>query len=100
MKTAIVYDWLISMGGGERTLAAIAEVIDAPIYTLVADRERLKETPFVKMEIHTSFLQALPLAKDYYRYYLPLFTRAIESLGLCEYDCVVSVSHAVAKGVV
>lgn len=100
MKIALVYDWLIHMGGGERTLAALAEVIPAPIYTLVTDRERLKGTPFASMDIHTSFLQGFPLVKEYYRYYLPFFTRAIESLDLSEYDCILSLSHAVAKGVI
>lgn len=100
MKIAIVYDWLIHLGGGEKTVAAIAEVINAPIYTLIVDRERLKETAFAKMHIHTSFLQGLPLSKEYYRYYLPLFTRAVESLDLSEYDCILSISHAVAKGVI
>lgn len=88
------------MGGGEKTLAAIAEVVDAPIYTLIADRERLKDTPFANTDIHTSFLQDLPLAKAFYRYYLPLFTRAVESLDVSGYECIVSVSHAVAKGVI
>src|SRR5207249_2649742 len=34
----------------------------------------------------------------HYRWFLPLFPRAIESLDLSGYDAVVSVSHAVAKG--
>ncbi len=100
MKIALVYDWLIHIGGGERTLAALTEVIPAPIYTLVADRERLKGTPFESMDIHTSFLQGFPLVKEHYRYYLPFFTRAIESINLSEYDCILSLSHAVAKGVI
>lgn len=100
MKTALVYDWLIHMGGGEKTLAAIAEVTPAPIYTLVADRKSLKGTHFGKMDIHTSFLQKFPFVKEYYRYYLPFFTRAVESLDVSGYDCILSVSHAVAKGVV
>jgi glycosyltransferase involved in cell wall biosynthesis len=47
--------------------------------------------------IHTSFLDRLPAADRRYRWFLPLFPRAIESLDLAGYDAVVSVSHAVAK---
>jgi glycosyltransferase involved in cell wall biosynthesis len=100
VKKALVYDWLIHMGGGEKTLAAIMEVVNAPIYTLIADKERLKDTPFAKSEIHTSFMQDLPFAKEFYRYYLPFFSRAVESLDVNGYECIISVSHAVAKGVI
>ena len=48
---------------------------------------------------HTSFLQRLPGAARYFRTLLPLFPRAIESLDVAGYDLVISVSHAVAKGV-
>ncbi|HEY2810096.1 MAG TPA: glycosyltransferase [Rhabdochlamydiaceae bacterium] len=99
MKMTLVYDWLITMGGGEKTLSAIAEVICAPIYTLIADRKGLKETPFAEKEIHTSFLQHFPFAKRFYRNYLSFFPLAIEQFDLSDYDCILSVSHAVAKGI-
>ncbi len=98
MKNALVYDWLINIGGGEKTLSAIAEIFPAPIYTLIADKKRLQDTSFADCEIHTSLLQYLPFSKQFYRYYLPLFSRAVEQLDLSSYDCVLSVSHAVAKG--
>ena len=99
MKTALVYDWLVTMGGGEKTLAAIAEAYPAPIHTLVHDPEKLAGTPFQDAEVHTSFLQKLPFAKRGYRNYLPLFPLAIEQFDLSSYDLVISTSHAVAKGV-
>lgn len=96
MRTALVYDWLVQIGGGEKTLAAIAEIQPCPIYALLADR---KQKFFSEWEMHTSFLQHFPFAKQCYRYYLPFFSQAIESLDVSAYDCVLSVSHAVAKGV-
>jgi glycosyltransferase involved in cell wall biosynthesis len=94
---ALVYDWLIEMGGGEKTLAAIAEVFPAPIYTLIA-----KQLPscLSKKTIHSSFLQNLPFVKHYYRSLLPFFPNAIERLDVSNYERILSVSHAVAKGVV
>jgi glycosyltransferase involved in cell wall biosynthesis len=41
----------------------------------------------------------MPLARRRFRGYLPLFPRAIESLDLSGHDLVISISHAVAKGV-
>jgi len=87
------------MGGGERTLHAIAEAYPAPIHTLVHDAKRLKEGVFAGKQIHTSFIQKLPFASRLYRYYLPLFPLAIEQFDLSGSDLVISTSHAVAKGV-
>ena len=47
----------------------------------------------------TSFLQRFPFLEHAYRYYLPLFPRAIRSLDLSGYSLVISSSHCVAKGV-
>ncbi len=98
MKIAHVYDWLVTMAGGEKQLAAIAEIYPGPIHTLVHDEKRMARTPFANMEIHSSFLQKLPFAKKGYRYYLPLFPLAIEQFDLSGYDVILSNSHAVAKG--
>ncbi len=99
MKTALVYDWLVTMGGGEKTLSAIEELYPSPIHTLVHDPKQLMGTPFENKEIHTSFLQKFPFAKSHYRNYLPFFPLAIEQFDLSGYDLVISTSHAVSKGV-
>ncbi len=99
MKTALVHDWLVTMGGGEKTLAAIQEAYPSPIHTLVHDRQSMKGTPFENKEIYTSFIQKLPFAKHLYRNYLPFFPMAIEHFDLSDYDMVISTSHAVSKGV-
>lgn len=99
MKTALVYDWLVAMGGGEKTLCAMQEAYPSPLYTLVHDAKRMKGTSFEGREIHSSWLQKFPFATKLYRYYLPLFPLAIEHFDLGMYDLVISASHAVAKGV-
>jgi len=98
MKTALVYDWLVTIGGGEKTLDAITELYPSPLYTLVHDPIKMQNTSFAHNEVHTSFLQKMPFSKRGYRYYLPLFPLAIEQFDLSEYEVVISTSHAVAKG--
>ena len=100
MRVALVHDWLTGMRGGERVFERIARFFPgAPIHTLVWN----KGTVSAELESHpivTSFLQHLPGAATRYRWYLPLFPRAIESFDLSGYDAVVSSSHAVAKAVI
>jgi glycosyltransferase involved in cell wall biosynthesis len=98
MRVALVHDWLTGMRGGERVLERIAAMYpDAPIHTLVWNRGSVSAA-LEAHPIHTSFLQHLPRAATHYRWYLPLFPRAIESFDLSGYDVVISTSHAVAKG--
>jgi glycosyltransferase involved in cell wall biosynthesis len=99
VKVALVHDWLTGMRGGERVLERVARNFPgADLYTLVWRRGAVSEE-LERHRIHTSFLDRLPAADTRYRWFLPLFPRAIESLDLAGYDAVVSVSHAVAKGV-
>jgi glycosyltransferase involved in cell wall biosynthesis len=99
MKTALVYDWLLTMGGGEKTLSAIQEAYPSPIYTLVHDPKRMKGTAFESSQVHSSFIQKFPFSKRLYRNYLPFFPLAIEQFDLSSYDVIISASHAVSKGV-
>jgi glycosyltransferase involved in cell wall biosynthesis len=99
LKVALVHDWLTGMRGGEKCLEILCELYpEADLYTLLYVKNQL--SPVVeRMNIKTSFIQALPMAAKYYRYYLPLFPTAIEQLDLKGYDLVVSTSHCVAKGI-
>ena len=99
MKVALVHDWLTGMRGGERVLEILCQIYpEATLYTLLYVRDRLSRA-IEEMEIKTSYVQRLPRASKYYRYYLPLFPSAIERLDLRGYDLVISSSHCVAKGV-
>lgn len=99
MKVAIAHDWLTGMRGGEKVLEAMLELFpQADLYTLF----HLKGSVSPKIEkqkIQTSFLQKFPLIQSHYRYYLPLFPRAIERLQIKNYDLLITSSHCVAKGI-
>lgn len=101
MKIAVVHDWLVTDAGAEKVLKSILEVCpDADIFSLVdflSDKDR--KTIINDKKVKTSFIQNLPFSKKHFRNYLPLFTKAIESFDLSEYDLVISSSWAVAKGV-
>ena len=101
MKVAIIFDWLVWMGGGERCLEVFCELFpDATIHTLLYSPENITSETIKKSRIETSFIQKLPFSKNSYRKYLPLFPTAIEQFDLREYDLVLSFSHCVAKGVI
>ncbi len=100
MKLALVHDWLTGMRGGEKCLEVLCRAFpDADLYTLLHVPGRTSPA-IERMRIRTSFLQHIPGAGRHYRYLLPLMPRAIEGLRLPgDIDAVVSLSHAVAKGV-
>jgi glycosyltransferase involved in cell wall biosynthesis len=100
LRVALVHDWLTGMRGGERVLEAICELVPhAALYTLLHVPGRVSPT-IARHQPRTSFVQRLPWAERYYRYYLPLFPLAIEQLDLDGYDLVISSSHCVAKSVI
>jgi glycosyltransferase involved in cell wall biosynthesis len=100
VKVALVHDWLTGMRGGEKVLEAICELFpDATLYTLVHVPGSVSAT----IERHptvTSWVQRLPRAGRWYRHYLPLLPKAIESFDLSGYDLVISSSHCVAKSAI
>lgn len=98
-KVALVHDWLTGMRGGERVLERVARFFpDADLHALVWKPGAVSKE-LESHRIHTSFLNQWPAADTHYRWFLPFFPAAVESLDLRVYDAVVSTSHAVAKGV-
>lgn len=100
-KVAIIHDWLVVAGGGEKVLSEIINIFpDADIFSTVdflADEHR----GIIKnKKVTTTFIQKLPWAEKKYRNYLTLMTYAIEQFDMSSYDIVISSSHAVAKGVI
>ncbi len=98
MKVALVHDWLNGMRGGEKCLEVLCELFpEAPVYSLFYEKGRV--SPLIaRHAIHTSWLQRMPWVKTHYRYYLPLYAAAIESMDVSGYDLLISTSHCVAKG--
>jgi len=101
MKVAIVHDFFCNLGGSDQVAAELHQLYpDAPVYTLlVSDRNR-QGALLQGMNITTSFVQRLPLARRRHEVYLPLFPLAVESFDLTGFDLVLSSSHACAKGVI
>lgn len=100
MRVALVHDWLVVNAGAEKVTKALRELYDADVFAVVdflgdADRQEL----LGGRRARTSFIQQLPFARRIFRWYLPLFPKAIEGLDLGGYDLIISSSYAVAKGV-
>lgn len=101
MKTAIVCDWLVNLGGAEKFLGHLLHCYpQADLFAVVDFIDKDKRGFLLNKPIQTTFIQKMPLAKTRYRSYLPLMPLAIEQLDLSSYDLVISSSHAVAKGVI
>jgi len=99
MRVALVHDWLTNMGGSEKVLELIHQLFPgAPIYTLLYDQSRMAAS-FQSMDIRTSYLQNLPLARRKHQWLLGFMPAAVESLDLRDYDLVISSSTSCAKGV-
>ena len=99
MKIAIIHDWIVSYGGGEKVVLALHNMFpEAPIYTSVYNKKKM-EKYFKGIDIRTSFIQKLPFGISKYRYYLPLMPLAFEQFDLSDYDLIISSSSCCAKGV-
>lgn len=99
-RIAVVHDWLVTWGGGENVLAEILALYpQADLYALVDFLPGNARARLEGRRALTTFLQRVPGARHHFRKLLPWFPRAIESFDLASYDLILSVSHAVAKGV-
>lgn len=100
LKVAIVHDWLVSYAGADRVVDCMHHVFpDAPIYTLVYDKDKMPAW-FRDYDIRTTWIQKLPFATRLYKKLLPLMPGAFEALDLSEYDLVLSSSSSCSKGVI
>ena len=100
MKTAIVYDRVNKWGGAERVLLALHEMFpDAPLYTSVYNQNKAGWVN-VFPKVVTSFLQDLPILRNYHELLGWLTPLAYESFNFDEYDLVISVTSEAAKGII
>ncbi|EKD70268.1 MAG: hypothetical protein ACD_46C00581G0003 [uncultured bacterium] len=101
MKTAIICDWLVTIGGAEKVLWHLINCFpEADLFALIDFLPPHQREIIQNKSVQTTFIQKLPFAKTKYRRYLPLMPLAIEQLNLSKYDLIISSSHAVAKGVI
>jgi glycosyltransferase involved in cell wall biosynthesis len=99
-KIAIVYDRVnTSYGGAEQVLLALHQLYpQADLFTAVYHP---KKAPWAKVfNVKSSFLQKIPFAKRLHRLFVVLMPLAFESLDLRQYQIIISVSSAEAKGVI
>src|SRR3989304_2187802 len=99
MKVALVYDWINKFGGAERILQALNELWpQAPLYTAVYNPG---STPWARhLTLRPSFLNLLPLARSHHELYPWLVPLAFETFSFDEFDVVISVTSAFAKGII
>ena len=96
MKVALVCDWLVNVGGAERVLLEFHKMFpDAPIYTSKYNKKGIDW--FKDAEVKTGYLQHFP--KFTRKLIGPLRSRWFRKLDLTDYDLVISVTGAEAKGV-
>ncbi|MBI2008532.1 glycosyltransferase [Candidatus Amesbacteria bacterium] len=100
LKIALVYDRVNKWGGAERILLALHQLFpQAPLYTAVYN-PKTAQWARVFPEVITTFLQRLPFAKSRHELYPWLTPLAFESLGLNNFEVVISVTSADAKGII
>ncbi len=100
MKLVLAHDSLTQLGGAERVFLCLAEMFpDAPIYTLVLDKEISKQLPtLILRRIRVTKLQWLYNVFPKFQYLLPFIPMALWWTRLPECDVLLSSSSAFAKG--
>ena len=95
-KTALVCDWLTDVGGAERVIQAVHEMYpEAPIYT--SQYRPNRATWFAGADVRTGWLNWLPAGL---KRFIPFLRQWYFSrLDLSDYDVVISITGAEAKGV-
>lgn len=99
-RIALVYDWVTKWGGAEKVLLALNRLFpQAPLYTSVYSAST---APWAKVfpQIVPSFLNKLPLAASFHELYPWLTPFAFETFDFRQYDAVISVTSADAKGII
>lgn len=99
MRVAVVHDWLTESGGAEKVTRELVDLFDADVFSVVDFLPSDVRADILHgKRAKTTFIQRLPFARRFFRWYLPLFPFAIARLDLRGYDLIISSSYAVAKG--
>lgn len=98
LKIALVHDYLTQRGGAERVFELLCRYFpQADIFTSVYDPKQT--VALNERKIYTTFLQAIPFSKRYFRLFAPLYFPAFRSLDLRQYDLIISSTSSFAKAV-
>lgn len=99
MKAALVHYWLVNIRGGEKVLAALADLLpDADVFTHAYSPAGTRGV-FASRSVRESFIARLPFGRRRPQAWLPLMPAASRRLDLSGYDLVVSSESGPAKGV-
>ncbi len=100
LKIALVHDWILGVGGAEKTLKALHDTFpQAPIYTLFYNKN-FTDGFLPGTEIRTTFAQKFYRVLRGHKLLTPILPIAVESIDLSDFDLVISSSVAFAKGLV
>ena len=100
LKIALVHDWLLNIGGAEKTLRTLHEIFpSAPVYTLFYNK-KFTDKFMSDADIKPSFLQKTYQRIRTHKLLTPLLPIAIESIDLSEYNLVISSSVSFSKGLI
>lgn len=96
MRIAIVHDWMVSPGGGEKTVYAMHKIWpDAPIFTAAYAPEKFPE--FAQADVRPTWLNRISLVKKKHQLFSLPRAWAFKMLDLSAYDVVISSSSAESK---
>lgn len=99
LRVAINHYWLVGYGGGERVVAALAEIFpQAHFFSLLATKDL--PIPAAAGRLTTSFLDRIPGAARWHRHLLPLYPFALEQFDFSDFDLVISSESGPAKGII
>ena len=101
LKVALVYDRAnTAYGGAEQVLLSLKSLF--PQAVLLSSLYNPKKAGWARNfnEIRASFLNKIPFAKNHHQWFVFLMPLAFESLDLSEFDVIISVTSAEAKGVI
>jgi glycosyltransferase involved in cell wall biosynthesis len=98
MRVALVHDYLTQKGGAERVFELLCEhFVGADVYTSLYNPRT--SIDLGERLVHTTALQAIPGASQYFRLLAPLYFSAFEALDLQAYDLIISSTTSFAKAV-
>lgn len=99
MKVALVYDRVNKIGGAERVIKALSEIWpEAPLYTSVYQKSSASWAKSIR--VITSPLNKIPFFRTRHEWLAWAMPQVFESFDLSEFDVVISVTSAEAKGVI
>ena len=97
MKIAIVHPWYLAHGGAEQTVNVLAAMYPGADFFTLFYREQDLPANLAGRSIKASKWNWLPAKYRLFRYFLPLYPLAFESLDLRGYDLIISSDSCVTK---